>query len=286
MDHKVSAIVNTYNEEKYIRNALESIKWVDEIILVDMYSNDKTVEISKEYTDKIYYFEYKGHPEPAKQFALDKVSNEWVIVLDADEMIPLNLKNKLYELMKSNKFDMISIPHKNYFFGEISTDNKNNYHLRFFKKANVTFGKGIHGKGTHYKKDSKVYRIKDGNLAIIHFAEDNFMDLFEKLDRYTTIEVQNMNEGIKDYDFIQFINIIKRIIYFTYLYIGLYTQLLSKRKTITLYRHAFGMYYDSSILLKRRLNDKYNTLDYSNCILKDHGKIANEIISEYNKYKY
>jgi glycosyltransferase involved in cell wall biosynthesis len=56
----ISVLINTFNEEKNIRKCLETVKWADEIIIVDMYSDDKTVEIAKEYTDKIFYFERMG----------------------------------------------------------------------------------------------------------------------------------------------------------------------------------------------------------------------------------
>ena len=53
---KISVSINTFNEEKNIKNCLESVKWADEIVIVDMYSTDKTVEIAGEYTDKIFSF--------------------------------------------------------------------------------------------------------------------------------------------------------------------------------------------------------------------------------------
>jgi hypothetical protein len=65
-----------------------------------MYSNDKTVEISKEYTDKIYFFERVGYADPARQFALERATHERRLGVDADELVPLKLKNKLIEIME------------------------------------------------------------------------------------------------------------------------------------------------------------------------------------------
>ncbi len=89
---KISVLINTFNEERNIKNCLESVSWADEIIIVDMYSDDKTVDIAKNYTDKIYYFERMGYADPARQFALKKATHEWVLIVDADEMVPLELR--------------------------------------------------------------------------------------------------------------------------------------------------------------------------------------------------
>lgn len=115
----ISVLIHTFNEERNIRNCLETVKWADEIIIVDMYSDDKTVEIAKEYTDKIYFFERVGYVEPARQFALEKSTHEWILVVDADELVPLKLKNKLFEIMEKDLADVVFIPRNNYFFGRL-----------------------------------------------------------------------------------------------------------------------------------------------------------------------
>lgn len=114
---KISVLINTYNEERNIRNCLESVKWADEIVIVDMYSEDKTTTIAREYTDKIYFFERMGYVEPARQFVLEKASNDWILLLDADEMVPKKLRDKLLDIAKNDLGDVIYIPRKNYFFG-------------------------------------------------------------------------------------------------------------------------------------------------------------------------
>jgi len=115
----VSVLVHTLNEEKNIRNCLETVKWADEIIIVDMYSDDKTTEIASEYTDKIFYHERMGYADPARQFGLEKASNEWILILDADELVPLKLKKRLETIIEEDLGDIISIPRNNYFFGKV-----------------------------------------------------------------------------------------------------------------------------------------------------------------------
>ena len=89
---KISVSINTFNEERNIKNCLESVKWADEIVIVDMYSTDKTVKIAKEYTDKIFYFENLGYADPAREFARNKTTNEWILDIDADEVDSKKIK--------------------------------------------------------------------------------------------------------------------------------------------------------------------------------------------------
>ncbi len=80
----VSVVIITKNEEKNIRGALKSIKNVSEIIIVDAYSTDKTVDICREYTEKIYQMEWLGYARQ-KQKAIELAECSWVFMLDSDE---------------------------------------------------------------------------------------------------------------------------------------------------------------------------------------------------------
>ena len=197
---EISVIIHTFNEERNIRNCLETVKWADEIIIVDMYSDDKTVEIAKEYTDKIYFFERVGYVEPARQFALEKATHEWILVVDADELVPLKLKNKLIEIMEKDLADVVFIPCNNYFFGRLMQGTGwgalQDYHPRFFKKNFVSFSEGIHAK-FRINKDARIYYIDDPETGFIHFNYIDVEHFLDKLNRYTTIEAKNMFKGIK-----------------------------------------------------------------------------------------
>lgn len=84
----ISLCMIARNEEDYIRSALSSVKsFVDEVIVVDTGSKDKTVEIAKEFTDKIYECLWEDDFSKARNFSLSKASEEWILVLDADEVI-------------------------------------------------------------------------------------------------------------------------------------------------------------------------------------------------------
>ena len=84
---KISACIISFNEENKIRECIESLlPVVDEIVLVDSLSNDRTVEIAGSYTDRIFKQEFLGHIEQ-KNLAVEKASNDWILSLDCDERL-------------------------------------------------------------------------------------------------------------------------------------------------------------------------------------------------------
>jgi glycosyltransferase involved in cell wall biosynthesis len=91
---KVSAVIIVYNEEKNLRECLETVQWVDEIVVVDSHSRDGTVAIARQFTDKIFQKEYKGHIDK-KRFAVSKAAHDWVFSIDADERVTPELKEEI-----------------------------------------------------------------------------------------------------------------------------------------------------------------------------------------------
>ena len=94
----LSVIVPTYNAEKFLQEVLESVKGFDEIVICDMESTDKTVEISESYGCKVVTFPKANHhsAEPARTFAIQSASCDWVLVIDADELVSKELKDSQY----------------------------------------------------------------------------------------------------------------------------------------------------------------------------------------------
>lgn len=111
----ISAVIITRNEERNIERCLESIKWVDEIILVDMFSTDRTVEITRKYTDKIYFNEHYLN-DMRKNFGFEKATGDWIINIDADEVVSTDLCNEIIDVTQNNpQHDGYFIPFKHYF---------------------------------------------------------------------------------------------------------------------------------------------------------------------------
>lgn len=101
---KLSVIIITFNEEENIRECLESVKWADEIVVVDSFSSDNTLEICKEYTENIFQKKWEGYANQ-KNFALGKVRNNWVLWIDADERVTSELKEEIEIAIRNNIYD-------------------------------------------------------------------------------------------------------------------------------------------------------------------------------------
>lgn len=189
----ISAIVHTYNEEKNISRCLASLTFADEIILVDMGSNDRTVEIAKKYNVRVYNYPYTGFVEPARNFGISKASGKWIIVLDADEEIQESLATYLKSQSEKGEFDYYRVPRKNIIFGKWieHTGWWPDYQIRFFKKGAVSWSEKIHaipqtkGKGNDIKPDRQ--------LSIIHQNYQSVDQFIGRLNRYTSVEASELH---------------------------------------------------------------------------------------------
>src|SRR3989344_3672296 len=98
---KLSVVVSAYNEERNIKDCLESVRGLaDEIIVIDNSSTDKTGEIARKYTKKV--FEQKNDPkniDPQKNFGFSKATGDWILSLDADERITPELTNEIKSVL-------------------------------------------------------------------------------------------------------------------------------------------------------------------------------------------
>ncbi|OGF68294.1 MAG: hypothetical protein A2Y62_11340 [Candidatus Fischerbacteria bacterium RBG_13_37_8] len=114
---KIGVYIICYNEEQPIEQVLESVKWAGEIIIVDSFSDDKTIEISSRYTDKIYKKEFAGYGGQ-KNYALSLVSKEWAFNIDADEVVTEELKDEIAGIEESENVNGYFIPRLNYYLGK------------------------------------------------------------------------------------------------------------------------------------------------------------------------
>jgi glycosyltransferase involved in cell wall biosynthesis len=114
---KVSACIICFNEERNIRRCLESVAWADEIVVLDSMSEDKTVDMAKAYTDRIYQRAWTGYVDQ-KNFALSKAGGEWVLSLDADEEVTEALRNEIQkEIQKGEAHEGYWIPRRSFYQG-------------------------------------------------------------------------------------------------------------------------------------------------------------------------
>ena len=186
----ISVVINTYNAEQYLKKVLESVKGFDEIVICDMESTDNTLEIAKEYGCKTVCFPKREYTivEPARNFAIQNASHEWVLVVDADEIVPPTLKEYLYDIISDNTSDIhgIYIPRRNYFMGTFMHSLYPDYILRFFKKDCVDWPPIIHVQPKVVGK--VIYAPKDAETSFEHLANDTISTRLNKTNTYTDNE--------------------------------------------------------------------------------------------------
>lgn len=195
----ISVVINTLNEEKNIANALESVKdFADEIVVVDMKSDDNTQEIAKKYGAKVYEHERVGYVEPARNFAIEKAKGEWILILDADEELTEELADRLTDLAEKDNYDYYTIPRKNMVFGKWLQYSRwwPDYNIRFFKKGKITWDSNIHSVPMTNGKGFDIPVQEE--LAILHHNYESLEQFIDRLNRYTTKQAENkQKDGYK-----------------------------------------------------------------------------------------
>jgi glycosyltransferase involved in cell wall biosynthesis len=188
---KISVFINTLNEEKNIRRCLESVKWADEIVVVDMHSDDRTAAIAREYTDKVFLHERCGYADPARAFAVAQTSGDWIMHLDADEMATDALRRRLLQIASDDAADIVRVPLKNFFWGRQMTAcglGPLQYRpIRFHKRDAVMYRANIHAYSSE-AKGARVVELEDQEECFLHFASVTPQQYFDKLNNYTTLE--------------------------------------------------------------------------------------------------
>ncbi|GAB4131551.1 MAG: glycosyltransferase family 2 protein [Ignavibacteriales bacterium] len=139
-NNKISVAIITKNEEANIERAINSVKWADEIVVCDTGSTDRTVKICQQNNCKVFSIAWEGFGK-AKQAAVDKTSNNWVLTLDADEVVTVELQNDIKKILEQPKFNCYYIKRKSFYLGkEIKHCGWNNdYPKRLFDKRRARY---------------------------------------------------------------------------------------------------------------------------------------------------
>lgn len=184
---RISAFVICLNEESQIRRCLESVAWCSEIVVVDSGSTDRTIEICKEYTDKILFRGWTGYVDQ-KRFGLEHCTGTWIINLDADEEVSPELRAEITNLIErdaknripENGFMVNRVVHylgrwwrKGGWYPE--------YRLRLCRKSHTTWG----GNDPHEKAivQGPTPRLKG---ELYHYTYSNIADQVARLNSFST----------------------------------------------------------------------------------------------------
>lgn len=196
MEPCISVVVNTLNEEKNLPGALRSVRaWADEIVVVDMHSRDRTVDIARQFGAKVFFHEAPGLP---REFAVAQASYDWIMVLDADELVPLALGRELRNIAKSGDADVVVLPRENYLLGAPMSHTgwgpSQDGQARFFRKGKVLTSLIVH-RELLPAPGARVLKLPyNGSNAIVHFNYLDAAHFLEKLNRYTSVEARQARE--------------------------------------------------------------------------------------------
>ncbi|MCL5411606.1 MAG: glycosyltransferase family 2 protein [Patescibacteria group bacterium] len=213
--NKISVVVIAKNEEKNIKDCLNSVGWADQkIVVIDSSSEDKTENIARKFADSVYVRMWEGYGGQ-KNFGIEKAKNEWIFNLDADERVSSELSYEIQTTLKeSPEVDGYYIPFKNYIgnrwlkHGGLYPD----YHLRLFRKRCGVF-EGRYGGKVH----EQVHLKKVGYLkgSVEHYTYKNLGDYLAKVRKYATLEAE---DSIAKKDVLKWKETIKPVLRFLKIY--------------------------------------------------------------------
>jgi len=271
--NKISCVIHTFNSEKYLRECLSSVSWCDEIVIIDMYSTDQTLEIAKEFGAKIYMHENVGYADPARAFGLSKCSYDWILALDSDELISIQLKDRLLQEIAQNKFDVFKISRRNFFFGKEILGSgwsyKDDLIPRFFKKGFLTYGTEVHN-FNKISDNAKIGSIIGKDISIIHFNYDSVNQFIRKLNNYTDNEVNSTKYSYKGKPTLKIIYHFFRELLGRFIYKKGY-----KDGWVGFYLSFAMAFYRASAVAKSNLTSENETVELYKNIANDFNKTSN-----------
>lgn len=197
---KISAVIPIKNEEsRILRQHLMNIKdFFDEIIvIVDDQTTDNSFNICREFTDKVYYHQFKGIDETADDplFAgIGYVSNKWFIILEADMVLSSLLKNEIKFALENEEFAGYRIPTCNFIFGKWFIHKEHWYpHFRLFNKDKVTYTRtDIHGRQFEFDGETRML-----DNPIFHYGYPEISFFMNTMERYTELDKEKLWENRK-----------------------------------------------------------------------------------------
>lgn len=190
---KISVAIATFNEEENIGKCLKSIvSWVDEIMVVDGSSTDKTVDIAKKYKAKVMVSDNPPIFHINKQKAVEECTSEWILQLDADEVVTDKLKDEIINVVNQlNTINGYYIPRKNLLLGRWMKKGGlyPDYVIRLFKR----------GKGRFPAKDVHEQIAVAGKVGylrndLLHYAYPSFAEYLKKANTYTLLTAEKFNQ--------------------------------------------------------------------------------------------
>lgn len=251
----ITGLIITYNEEKHIKSVLENIEFVDEIIVVDSYSNDQTIEIIKSFPKvKLYQRKFDDFTSQ-RNYALSLASNDWILFIDADERVTAELKKEII-----NTTTLETDISAYYFYRKFMYKNKplhfsgwqTDKNFRLFKKSKCSY---INERLVHetLQVNGKIGILQN---KLIHYSFDEFSKYKSKMISYGKLRAKELYLKGKKYNLL--IHIFKPLYKFLYDYIIRLGFLDGKKGIVICYLNALSVYSRYPELKRLYLENKSN----------------------------
>lgn len=190
----ISALVIVKNEQGNVERCLESLQWADEIVIVDSFSDDSTVDLCRKYTEKVYQRQFDDY-STQKNFGQSKCSSEWILSIDADERVTDQLADEIRRAVQNRQISAYRIPIRDWMFGKWIEHGgwDRQRHIRLYKQDRAVWCNRVH----------ESIDVADGMVGyltapITHYSHTSISKFVEKMNRYTTLEAQTLyDQGIR-----------------------------------------------------------------------------------------
>jgi glycosyltransferase involved in cell wall biosynthesis len=187
MKPTLSVVMITYNEAENLNRSLSAITWADEIIVVDRHSEDSTVAIAQSFGAKVFSHEWLGFGAQ-KNLAISHATSDWVLSLDADEVISPQSALVIQQVLTQAKYDAFYLPRRSFFLGKwiMHGDWYPDWQLRLFKRGVTQFKDSeIHERVEETKSTSYLKQA-----VIDHYSYKDLTDYVTRLNKYTDLEAK------------------------------------------------------------------------------------------------
>lgn len=231
----ISAVVISKNEEKNIAHCLESLKWCDEIIVIDDFSSDKTLEIAQHYGVKIFKRHVDNDFAKQRNFGLEEAKEKWVLFVDADEEVSEKLQKEIREAILSTQINGYCLKRKDCFLGMwLKHGETRSVHLlRLARK----------GSGLWRRRVDEVWETSGEKRTLAsplrHFSHTNLSEFLKSINQYSSLNARELYEENKKVSFLDWFKPIFKFLQNYFLRLGFLDGIPGFLMAILMSFHSF-----------------------------------------------
>ncbi len=190
MKSTLSIVVLTHNDESRIVDCLECLRFADELIIVDDKSQDRTVELAKQFTSKVFVRELNKNFSNQRNFALNNVHSQWVLFIDSDELVSNALRDEILTAIGKKDVSGFNIKRFDYVWGKKMTHGELSQ-VKLLRLARKDDGKW-HGKV--HETWRIIGKVEELSQPLLHVPHQNIRQFVSDIDEYSTLRAEELRE--------------------------------------------------------------------------------------------